>query len=111
MTINRNILTNLQPSRHDSVIFRDGARAKIVGTSALIFLDLSKLKDVLLVKGLTVNLISVSQLCDGGLHVRFTKEKYKVFNQNQYQIMEGRRSSNNFYVLTSASVRTRKSWL
>ena len=111
MTRNRNILTNLQPSRQDNVIFKDNARGKIVGPGALIFPGLSRLKDVVLVEGLIVNLISVSQLYDDGLHVRFTKEKCMIFDQNQYQIMEGRRSSDSCYVLTSTSIRTRESWL
>ena len=93
------------------MIFEDDARGKIVGMGALIFRGLSRLKGVLLVEGLTVNLISISQLCDDGLLVRFTKEKYMVFDQNQYQIMEGRRSSSNCYLLTSTNVRTWDTWL
>ena len=42
---------------------------------SLIILRLSKLKNVLLVEGLTVNLIGVSQLCDEELLVQFTKNK------------------------------------
>ena len=34
-----------------------------------------------------------------------------VFDQNQDQIMEGRRSSNNCYLLTRTSIRTRETWL
>jgi len=34
---------------------------------------LPRLVNVLLVKGLTANLISISQLCDQGLEVNFTK--------------------------------------
>ena len=107
---NRNILTNLQPSRQDNVIFRVGTKGKIVGTRALIFLALSRLKDVLLVEGLTLNLISVSQLCDDGFLVRFTKEKFMVFDQNQYQIIEGKRFSENCYLVTSTNIRTRDTW-
>ena len=103
---NRNILTNLQPSRQDNVIFGVDTKGKVVGTGALIFLALSKLKDVLLFEGLTLNLISVSQLCDDGLLVRFTKEKFMAFDQNQYQIMEGKRSSENCYLVTSTIIRT-----
>ena len=70
---------------------------------SLIILRLSELKNVLYVKGPTVNLISVSQLCDEDLYVQFTKDKYIVLNQNQCQIMEGERFSDNFYLLTSTN--------
>ena len=42
---------------------------------SLIILGLSKLKNVLLIKGLIVNLIGVSQLCNEDLLVQFTKNK------------------------------------
>ena len=103
---NRNILTNLQSSCQDSVIFGDGARGRIIGTGTLAFLGLYRLKEVLLVKGLNVNLISISQLCNDNLFVRFTKDKCMVFDQNQEQIMEGRRSFDNCYPLTNTNVRT-----
>ena len=51
-----------------------------MGTGSLIIQGLSKLKNVLVVKGLTINLISVSQLCDENLLVQFTKEKGIVCN-------------------------------
>ena len=95
---NRNILTKLQFSCQDNVIFRDSARGRITGTCTLIFHGLSKLKEVFLVEGLMVNLIIISRLCDENLFVRFTKEKCIVFDQNHYQIMEGKRSSNNCYM-------------
>ena len=88
------------------MIFGDGAKGRIIGTGTLAFLGLSSLKEVLLVEGLNVNLISISQLCDDNLFVRFTKDKCMVFDQNQDQIMEGRRSFDNCYPLTNTNVRT-----
>ena len=61
---NNSMLKNLQVFNQESEIFDDGARGRIIGTSSLIIPDLSRLKNVLLVEGLTVNLISVSQLFD-----------------------------------------------
>ena len=40
---------------------------------------LTKLKNVLLIEGLTVNLISVSQLCDEELLLQLTKDKCIVY--------------------------------
>ena len=90
------------------MIFKDNARGRIIGTCTLIFPSMSSLKEVLLDEGLTVNLISISQLYEENLFVRFTKEKCIVVDRNQYQIMEGRRSSDNYYLLTCIRVGTRE---
>ena len=100
---NKHILTDLQPSSQDSVIFGDGAKGRVVGTGSLIILEMSKRKNVLLFEGLAMNLINVSQLCDEELLVQFTKNKYMVQNQNHCHIMEGERSSNNCYLLTNTT--------
>ena len=75
MTRNEHILTDLQPSSHGSVIFGDGARGRVIGKGSLVIPRLSKLKNVLLVEGPKVNLISVNQLCDKELLVQFIKDK------------------------------------
>ncbi|PNY11358.1 gag-pol polyprotein, partial [Trifolium pratense] len=61
------ILVNVKSYSTSYVTFGDGARGEIVGIGKLINNDLPKLDNVLLVKGLTANLISISQLCDQGL--------------------------------------------
>jgi hypothetical protein len=60
------------------VTFGDGAKGKIVGIGNLIKQGLPRLDDVLLAKGLTANLISISQLCDLGLQVNFTKPECQL---------------------------------
>ena len=66
-------------------------------------LGLKKLKNVLLVKELTVNLISVSQLCEEYQLLQFTKDKCIAYNQNHGRIMEGDKTSDNCYLLTRAN--------
>ena len=80
MTGNEYKLFNLQPSSQDSVIFGDGARGRVIGIGSLVILGLSKLKKLMLIEGLTVNLISVSKLCDENLLVQFTRDKCIVHN-------------------------------
>ena len=60
MTENKCILIDLQPSSLDNVIFEDGAKGKVVVMGSLIIPRLSKIKDVMLVERLTINLISIS---------------------------------------------------
>ena len=58
-----------------------------------------KLDNVLLVNELKLNLISISQLCDDNLLVQFTKESCLVSNNSTSCVMEGKRSSDNCYML------------
>ena len=94
MTRNEHILTNLQHSNKDIVIFGDGARGRVIGTGSLVIPRLSKLKNVLLVEGLAMN---------EELLVQFTKDKCIVRNQSHCHIMEGERSSDNCYLITNTS--------
>lgn len=55
------------------------------------------LQDVGLVKGLSANLISISQLCDHYFSVKFRKNRREVFNHKNKVILSGTRLSNNCY--------------
>ena len=50
-----------------------------MGIGFLKIKGLTKIKNVLLVEGLTINLISVSQLCDEDLLLQLTKDKCIVY--------------------------------
>lgn len=54
----------------------------------------------MLVDGLKANLISISQLCDDGLQVNFNKTECCVFDRDNIQILCGKRSCDNCYLLT-----------
>ena len=81
MTGNKNLLTGLHPHATSYVTFGDGAKGEIKGTGKLNFPGVLNLDNVLLVKGLTANLISISQLCDQGLTVNFTQTECLVTNK------------------------------
>jgi hypothetical protein len=78
------------------VTFGDGAKGEILRIRKLINNELPKLENVLLVKGLTTNLISISQLCDQGFKVNFTKSECLVSNEEGELLMRGTRSKDNF---------------
>ncbi|XP_045792050.1 uncharacterized protein LOC123886812 [Trifolium pratense] len=78
--------------------FGDGAKGEIVGIGKLSNNRLPKLDNVLLVKGLTANLISISQLCDQGMKVKFTKSECLVTNDKGDLLMKGVRSKDNCYL-------------
>lgn len=63
------------------VKFGDEAKGEIKGVGRLACTGLLNLDNFLLVKGLTANLISISQLCEEGLKVNFTKSECLVTNE------------------------------
>jgi hypothetical protein len=73
MTGVKKYLVDIKSYSTSFVTFGEGAKGEIKGVGKLVCTGLLKLDDVLLVKGLTANLISISQLCDQGLKVNFTK--------------------------------------
>ena len=73
MTGVKNLLVDIKSYSTSYVTFGDGAKGETKGVGKLEYSGVSKLDNVLLVKGLTANLISISQLCDQGLKVNFTK--------------------------------------
>jgi hypothetical protein len=93
-----NLLVDIQPHTTSYVTFGDGAKGKIKGVGKLDSPGVPELNNVLLVKGLTANLISISQLCDQGFNVQFTKEECVVTNGENKEVMRGSRSKDNCYL-------------
>ncbi|CAA0832638.1 Unknown protein, partial [Striga hermonthica] len=81
MTGLKSNLTNIMHVSSSSVTFGDGAKNKVLGIGCLNVPGLPKLKNVLLVQNLKANLLSISQLCDQGLYVNFTKTQCHVSDQ------------------------------
>ena len=75
MRCNKEFMINLQLYNLESVTFTNGANSTVIGNGLLKVPSMSKLGSVLLVNELKVNLISISQLCDHNLFVKFTKKK------------------------------------
>ncbi|TYK02444.1 gag-pol polyprotein [Cucumis melo var. makuwa] len=61
-----------------SVLFGDGGKGRIIGKGTIDHPRLPYLLDVRLVQGLSVNLNSISQLCDQGYQVSFSKDRWNV---------------------------------
>ncbi|GAA0170842.1 hypothetical protein LIER_25019 [Lithospermum erythrorhizon] len=82
-------LTQIQALKGDHVTFGDGGRGRIVGKGQLCVNGLPHLDDVLLVEGLTANLISISQSCDDGMKVFFNKDGCSINNSCDQIVMKG----------------------
>jgi hypothetical protein len=101
MTGMSNLLVDLQPHATRYVTFGDGAKGEVKGVGKLDCPEVPKLSNVLLVKGLTANLISISQLCDQGFNVKFTRGGCVVLNGCNQEVMRGARSKDNCYLWES----------
>ena len=101
MTGVKNFLVDLKAYSTSYVTFGDGAKGEIKGIDKLVRPGSPCLDDVLLVEGLTANLISISQLCDQGLNVKFSKSECLVTNNDKKVLMKGTRSKDNCYMWTS----------
>lgn len=90
--------TDLKTIGLGQVTFGDGVIRTIVGKGRLNYLGLLALEDVILVEGLIANLINISQLCDQGLIINFTRDQCRVTNNVKTFIMTGKRSSDNCHL-------------
>ncbi|XP_075499390.1 uncharacterized protein LOC142537780 [Primulina tabacum] len=97
MTRSREHLVDYVDQQGGKVTYGGGAKGRIVGKGTLNVEGLPKLHNVLHVEGLNSNLISISQLCDDNLNVKFNKHTYEAFDENNLCIMTGTRSSDNCY--------------
>ncbi|XP_010531753.1 PREDICTED: uncharacterized protein LOC104807981 [Tarenaya hassleriana] len=75
-------------------LLKDFVETKKEGS--VIFGDVNKV-----VQGLKANLISISQLCDIGMRVKFTKNACFVTDTNTKCVLTGKRNSNNCYTWVS----------
>ncbi|KAI3453478.1 hypothetical protein Pfo_010141 [Paulownia fortunei] len=99
ITSDKENLRDYQDQERGQVTFGDGVRAQIIGKGTLNVNGLPILRNVLHVERLKANLISISQLCDQNLLVRFNKDSGQVFDDSNKCILKGRRSSDNCYKL------------
>ncbi|XP_058784264.1 uncharacterized protein LOC131659038 [Vicia villosa] len=72
MSVMKNLLVDIKPHFTKYVTLGNGVKREIIGVGKLKGLGVLTLNNVFLVKGLTANLISISQLCDQGFNIRFT---------------------------------------
>lgn len=101
MTWTTHFLIDLVKGSNEVVTFGDGIQGNVLGKRILNVSGIPRLSNVMLVERLKANLISVSQLCDDGLLVRFNEDKCAVYNDQNEKIMKGIRSSDNCYLLTT----------
>lgn len=80
MICNKELLANIQPCKLDFTAFGDRVKGKVISNNNPNIPGMPKIENGLLVDGLNENLISIGQLCNQNIYVKFTKNKYFVLN-------------------------------
>ncbi|TYK25843.1 gag-pol polyprotein [Cucumis melo var. makuwa] len=97
MTENRSFFSELKECASGHVTFGDGARGRIIAKGNIDKNNLPCLNDVRYVDGLKANLINVSQLCNQGYSVNFSKASCIIVDEDNRVLMSGSRQANNCY--------------
>ena len=74
MTRHIQLLYSVQIKKGGTVIFGDNNKGKVIGIGMVGNILKPLIENVLLVKGLKHNLLSISQLCDKGYKIIFEKD-------------------------------------
>ena len=83
MSGNKELFYHLK--NHDGsskVTFADNSKGRILGKGSVGNENSLAIHDVIFVEGLTYNLLSISQLCDKGFHVKFESSKCYVLDKD-----------------------------
>ena len=77
--------------------FGDGSHSQVLGKGTVDIPGLPLLTDVLYIKGLKVNLLSITQICDEDFLVQFSKKGCPILNEEGVQVLKGLRTTENCY--------------
>ena len=103
MTGDKSLFKSLKEKVGDYVTFGDGSHAQVLGKGTIEILGLPLLKDVLYIKGLKVNLLSITQICDEDFLVQFSKKGCVIINEVGIQVLKGNRTTENCYGVVPTS--------
>ncbi|KAH9780169.1 hypothetical protein KPL71_007985 [Citrus sinensis] len=98
------VVAHSSPAHQENVTFADGVKSQVLGKGILNVEGFPKLDNVLHVEDLKENLLSISQICDQNLFVNFDRNKCRILDVDGNCILEGHRSSDYCYKLTSSIV-------
>ena len=106
MTGNKILFKILFEGKIGTVTFRDGSKSVIRGIGTVDIPRLPIFEDVWYVDGLKANLLSISQLCDNGLNVLFTKYECEILDGGGNCMCVSVRTVDNRYGLTPSTQAT-----
>ena len=102
MTRNKALFKTFFEGRIGTITFGDGSKYVIKGIGTVDIPRLPIFEDVWYVDGLKANLLSISQICDNGLNVLFTKYECEILDGGGDCMCIGVRTADNCYGITSS---------
>ena len=81
MTGDKSLFKSLKEKVGDYVTFGDGSHAQVLGKGIVEIPGLPLLKDVLYIKRLKANLLSITQICEKDFLVQFSKKGFKSWKE------------------------------
>ena len=103
----KSLFKSLKEKVGDYVTFGDGSHAQVLGKGTTKIPGLPLLKDVLYIKRLKANLLSITQMCDEDFLVQFSKKGCVIIDEEGIQVLEGNRTTNNCYGVVPTSISCR----
>ena len=104
----KSLFKTLKEKVGNYVTFGDGSHAQVLGKGTIEIPGLPLLKDVLYIKGLKTNLLSITSICDEDFLVQFSKKGCIIINEEGIQVLEGNRTTDNCYgVVATAPISCR----
>ena len=97
MTGDKSLFKPLKEKIGNYVTFGDRSHAQVLSKGTIEISRLPLLKDVLYIKGLKVNILSITQICDEDFLVQFSKKGCVIINEVGIQVLEGYRTTDNCY--------------
>ena len=94
---NKSLFKTLKEKVGDYVTFGDGSHAQVLCKGTIEIPELPLLKDILYIKWLKVNLLSITQICDEDFLVQFSKKGCLIINEEGIQVLEGNKTTDNCY--------------
>ena len=99
MTGDRSLFKIFESKKGGNVTFGDESKSQIKGKGIISLPGLLDIANVLYVESLTVNLLSISQICDQDFMVLFSKGNCLVMNKSGKKLISGVRTLDNCYGL------------
>ena len=79
------------------ITFEDGSKTIVEGKRSIDIPGLPTFHNFLIINGLKVNLLSISQYCDENHNVQIFKDEYIIYNHASKWITKGTRTLENYY--------------
>ena len=97
MTGDKSLFKSLKEKEDGYVTFRDGSHSQVVGKEMIEIPAVPLMTDVLYIKGLKANLLSITQICDEDFLVQFSKKGCVILSEDGVQVLKGLRTTDNCY--------------